>query len=60
MLLDSGKGDYTPEQLETVRGIVRAFKAVQPAIGIVGHSEISLTGKTDPGPTFPIEEIRGL
>lgn len=48
---------YTPEQISAAEGIVRAFRAQQPDIGILGHSDIS-PSKADPGPAFPIAKLR--
>jgi N-acetylmuramoyl-L-alanine amidase len=48
---------YTPEQISAAEGIVRAFRAQQPDIGILGHSDIAPM-RTDPGPAFPIAKLR--
>jgi hypothetical protein len=48
---------YTPHQIAAAIGIVRAFKAIDPNVALLGHSEIS-PGRVDPGPAFPIQQLR--
>ncbi|MFB6418603.1 hypothetical protein [Bradyrhizobium tunisiense] len=48
---------FTEEQMKASEGIIRAFRAVRPDIGVLRHSDIT-PGKTDPGPAFPISKLR--
>lgn len=48
---------FTPEQIKSVQGIVKAFRSIQPDIGILRHQDIS-PYKSDPGPAFPIEKLQ--
>ena len=57
---DSYWEKYTSEQVEAAKGIVRAFKAILPNIGLLGHSDITKGRKDDPGPAFPMLQLRNL
>ena len=48
---------FTDEQIKASEGIVSAFRALQPDIGVLRHSDIT-PGKIDPGPAFPIDKLR--
>ena len=48
---------FTEDQIKSAEGIVRAFRAQQPDIGVLRHSDIA-PRRTDPGPAFPIEKLR--
>jgi N-acetylmuramoyl-L-alanine amidase len=50
---------YTPEQIEAARRLVGAILAAFPTITeIVGHDDIAIDGKFDPGPDFPLQDFR--
>ncbi len=48
---------YSDDQIRIAEALVKAFRRAYPQIGVLGHSEISLTGKTDPGPAFPMDRV---
>lgn len=49
---------YTPIQLEIAKDIAKALKEKYSLKDILGHDQINLNAKSDPGPLFPIEEWR--
>jgi len=49
---------FTPEQIKAAKAIVAAFRAIQPDIAVLGHCDVS-KNKPDPGPAFPLSELRG-
>jgi N-acetylmuramoyl-L-alanine amidase len=51
---------YTDIQLNTLKEICKILLNNYPFRRIVGHSEISLSGKIDPGPAFPMDEFKKL
>lgn len=51
--------EYKEAQLVVTEKICFALKAAFPIQYILGHDEISPKRKTDPGPCFPIESLRG-
>ncbi|MDA3929222.1 MAG: N-acetylmuramoyl-L-alanine amidase [Prolixibacteraceae bacterium] len=51
---------YTYLQLKTLREVCQKLLSCYPIRRIVGHSEISLTGKIDPGPAFPLNDFSEL
>lgn len=51
---------YTPMQLDTLNVVCKLLLETYPFRRIVGHSEISLSGKIDPGPAFPMEDFKKL
>lgn len=58
-LINQGiKHPYTKPQIAAAEGIARALERTYGIKAIVGHAEISPGRKVDPGPLFPIGEIR--
>ena len=50
---------YEPKQLDACRALVEAILARYPSITeIVGHHDIAIDDKPDPGPLWPLEEWR--
>lgn len=49
---------YTPEQIQAVRDLCGILIDVYDIKYILGHDEISVGRKTDPGPAFPSDKIR--
>lgn len=49
---------YTPEQIATVEEISRLLVEEYGIKFILGHEEISVGRKFDPGPAFPLDEMR--
>jgi N-acetylmuramoyl-L-alanine amidase len=50
---------YKSEQIEAAREIVAALVKEYPTIReIVGHDDIAIDGKFDPGPDFPLADFR--
>ncbi len=57
---ETGWHDYTEKQLLALKEVCKLLISNFNIKHIVGHSEISLTGKIDPGPAFPMNEFRFL
>lgn len=51
---------YTDYQLNALREVIGLLLLHYKFKHIVGHSEISLSGKIDPGPAFPMDEFKSL
>jgi len=49
---------YTGKQLETVEEICRTLIAAYPIETILGHEEIAPGRKQDPGPAYPLDDLR--
>lgn len=49
---------YTPEQIAAVEEICKALYEAYEIKYILGHEEIAPGRKTDPGPAFPLDELR--
>jgi N-acetylmuramoyl-L-alanine amidase len=49
---------YTPEQLEVVEELARLLVSTYGLRYILGHEEIAPDRKVDPGPAYPLEELR--
>ncbi len=49
---------YTAEQLDVVFDICDLLRQTYGIVEILGHDEIAPTRKQDPGPAFPIDELR--
>jgi len=49
---------YTSNQIERVTEICKALMEVYGIQEVLGHDEISIDRKQDPGPLFPMEELR--
>lgn len=50
---------FEPAQYETLVGLVRALRRVYPIRDIAGHSDVAPGRKTDPGPCFDWDLVRG-
>lgn len=54
---------YTSAQYRRLAALIRALRRGMPSLAaapIVGHSEVAPGRKTDPGPAFDWEKLRGL
>jgi N-acetylmuramoyl-L-alanine amidase len=51
---------YPQAQVDTCFAIVRDIIATYPIIEIVGHHDVAIMGKFDPGPAFPLVELDAL
>ncbi len=51
---------YTQKQIETVFDICDLLTDTYSIKHIVGHEEIAPERKTDPGPAFPLDKLRGM
>ena len=49
---------YTAKQVETVRAICHLLMQHYPIKHILGHEEVSPGRKIDPGPAFPLDNLR--
>jgi N-acetylmuramoyl-L-alanine amidase len=49
---------YTEAQINTCREVMKLLFAQYKLLDVVGHEDISLGGKVDPGPAFPMDEFR--
>lgn len=50
---------YTAEQIEAVEALCRKLVMTYPIDTLVGHDAIARGRKWDPGPAFPMAEVRG-
>jgi N-acetylmuramoyl-L-alanine amidase len=53
-----GWHEYTAEQIDAALAIALALHQVYDFDDILGHEDISWPRKTDPGPAFPLQNIR--
>jgi N-acetylmuramoyl-L-alanine amidase len=52
---------YPPEQIAAIRDLCSTLVMTYPSIiDVVGHDEIAVNRKFDPGPAFPIQELYDL
>lgn len=51
---------YTNMQLNTAKEVIKQLLVNYKFRRILGHNEISLSGKIDPGPAFPLNEFKNL
>lgn len=49
---------YPKAQLDSVFGLVKLLMTKYQLVDITGHDCVAYERKTDPGPTFPMEELR--
>ena len=49
---------YTPQQLKVVEQICHLLKKKYNIKFLLGHNEVSLANMNDPGPAFPLKELR--
>jgi N-acetylmuramoyl-L-alanine amidase len=49
---------YPPAQMAALAEVAKLLKATYNFIDVVGHDDISLSGKTDPGPAFDMASFR--
>jgi N-acetylmuramoyl-L-alanine amidase len=56
--IDNGWEKYPQTQLDTLLEVARLLKATYPFIDVLGHEDVSLSGKLDPGPAFNMVEFR--
>lgn len=49
---------YTEAQLNACREVMLLLFAQYKFLDVIGHEDISLGGKVDPGPAFPMDEFR--
>lgn len=55
----TGWHKYTDQQIQAAKRVIRALSSAYPTIDdVLSHSEITSGRKLDPGPAFPIEEMR--
>ncbi len=51
---------YPKAQIERCREIVQDLLDAYPVADVVGHHDIAILGKFDPGPLFDLEELKAL
>ncbi len=51
--------EYTDDQIEVVFEICKLLRETYGMIEFLGHDEIAPSRKQDPGPAFPMDELRG-
>ena len=51
---------YTDEQIEVCKNVAREIFHAYNLKEILGHDDIAPTRKTDPGPLFPMDELRAF
>lgn len=51
---------YPRAQIDACRAIVKDILNAYPVTDVVGHHDIAIMGKFDPGPLFDLEELKGL
>ena len=49
---------YTPEQVASGKAVAKAIVERYNLDDLVGHDDIAPDRKNDPGPAFPMQEIR--
>ncbi len=49
---------YTEQQLNVAREVILLLFKEYKFLDVIGHEDISLGGKVDPGPAFPMDEFR--
>lgn len=49
---------YTPQQIEKAKEIARVLKERYNLDDVIGHDDIAPNRKSDPGPAFPMAEVR--
>jgi len=56
--MEMGWERYPQAQLDALREVAKLLKATYNFIDVVGHEDVSLSGKLDPGPAFDMEGFR--
>ncbi|WP_442582661.1 N-acetylmuramoyl-L-alanine amidase [Mesorhizobium sp. ASY16-5R] len=51
---------YPAAQIASVRGIAKDIIATYPIAEVVGHHDIAIMGKFDPGPLFDLDELNAM
>lgn len=57
-LQNSGKQEYTQVQMDTLIAVCKALNSSYPIEEWIGHSDVSVGRKIDPGPQFPWTSFR--
>ena len=56
--VEMGWEKYPQTQMDALREVARLLKSAYNFIDVLGHEDVSLSGKLDPGPAFPMTEFR--
>ena len=58
LTVENGWEKYPQAQLDALREVSKLLKATYNFIDVLGHEDVSLSGKLDPGPAFDTESFR--
>lgn len=56
--MDQGWEKYPQAQMDALREVAKLLKASYNFIDVLGHDDVSLSGKLDPGPAFGMADFR--
>ena len=56
--VEMGWEKFPQAQMDALREVARLLKSAYNFIDVLGHDDVSLSGKLDPGPAFPMVEFR--
>ncbi len=56
----TGWASYPRHQIECLQDVINALMDAFPIVDILGHSDIAPMRKIDPGPAFPMHQIRSM